>query len=166
MEASPTFLGNMLFLYLYGDNVEDAMGKVRFFLFYLTCGLIAAVSQGLVDPSSNIPMVGASGAISGVIAGYLLLYPRANVRVFYWFIIFIGTVLVPAYLVLGIWIIEQILAFPTSMSEGGGIAVAAHLGGFAAGILLTPFFKKKERKVFSSGSDTRFFSPSSTNWLT
>ncbi len=150
-------LGNMLFLYLYGDNVEDAMGKVRFFLFYLTCGLLAAVSQGLVDPSSNVPMVGASGAISGVIAGYLLLYPRANVRVFYWFIIFVGTVMVPAYLVLGIWVIEQILAFPASMSDGGGVAIAAHLGGFAAGIVLTPFFKKKNVKFFQAGR-TRAFS--------
>ena len=140
-------LGNMLFLYLYGDNVEDAMGKPRFLLFYLACGLAAALSQGLMDPNSNVPMVGASGAISGVIAGYLLLFPRANVRVFYWFLLFIGTLYVPAYLVLGLWVAEQVLAFPASMNGAGGVAIAAHLGGFAAGLLLTPFFKKKGAEV-------------------
>ena len=80
-------LGNMLFLYLYGDNVEEAMGKLWYFLFYLSCGLLAAFAQALSSPDSTIPMVGASGAISGVIASYLLLYPRARIRVFYWIII-------------------------------------------------------------------------------
>jgi membrane associated rhomboid family serine protease len=137
-------LGNMLFLYLFGDNVEDAMGKVRFLLFYLTCGTAAALAQGFVAPGSNVPMVGASGAISGVIAGYLLLYPRANVRVFYWFFIFVGTLFVPAWAVLGLWVVEQALALPASMKAVGGVAVVAHLGGFAAGFALTPFFKKPE----------------------
>ncbi len=149
-------LGNMLFLYLYGDNVEDAMGKPRFLLFFLTCGMTAAVAQGLADPNSNIPMVGASGAISGVIAGYLLLFPRANVRVFYWFLLFIGTLYIPAYLVLGLWVAEQVLAFPASMNEAGGVAIAAHLGGFAAGLLLTPFFKKKNAKLFQKGRTRAF----------
>ena len=108
----PHLLGNMLFLYLYGDNLEDAMGKIRYIVFFLSCGLLAAIAQSLIDPTSQIPMVGASGAISGVIAGYLLLYPRANIRVFYWFFVFIGTIFVPAYLVLGLWIAGQILAFP------------------------------------------------------
>ena len=90
-------LGNMLFLYLYGDNLEDALGKVRYFLFYLMCGFFAAIAQSLINPYSEIPMVGASGAISGVIAGYLLLYPRANIRVFYWFFLFVGTLYLPAY---------------------------------------------------------------------
>ena len=80
----------MLFLYLYGDNVEDAMGKARFFLFFLLCGITAVFAQAFLDPNSRIPMVGASGAISGVIAAYLLLYPRANIRVFYWFLIFLA----------------------------------------------------------------------------
>ena len=96
-------------------------------------------------------MVGASGAISGVIASYLLLYPRANVRVFYWFIILVGTIYVPAYLVLGWWLIQQVLAFPESMKAAGGVAVAAHLGGFASGFVLTPFLKKKGIKLFQSG---------------
>ena len=96
-------LGNMHFLYLFGDNVEDAMGKVRYFFFFLLCGVAATFAQLYVDPESKIPMVGASGAISGVIAGYLLVYPRANIRVFYWFLILIGTIHLPAYLILGFW---------------------------------------------------------------
>ena len=92
-----------------------------------------------VDPESKIPMVGASGAISGVIAGYLLVYPRANIRVFYWFLILIGTIHLPAYLILGFWVFEQIIALPESMRSAGGIAIAAHLGGFAAGIILDSF---------------------------
>ena len=150
-------LGNMLFLYLYGDNVEDAMGKIRFPLFYLTCGTAAALAQAYVDPGSSIAMVGASGAISGVIAGYLLLYPRANVRVFYWFFIFIGVWLVPAWVVLGLWIVEQMIALPASMKAAGGVAVMAHLGGFAAGLLLTPFFKQAKVRLFQK-PHTRAFS--------
>ena len=119
-------LGNVLFLYLYGDNVEEAMGKLWYLLFYLSCGLLAALAQALTSPDSGVPMVGASGAISGVIASYLLLYPRANVRVFYWFIILMGTIYVPAYLVLGWWLIQQVLPFPSSMNAASRFAVAAH----------------------------------------
>jgi membrane associated rhomboid family serine protease len=149
-------LGNMLFLYLYGDNVEEAMGKIWYLLFYLSCGLLAALAQALVNPNSGVPMVGASGAISGVIASYLLLYPRANVRVFYWFIILIGTIYIPAYLVLGWWLVQQVLAFPESMKAAGGVAVTAHLGGFVAGFVLTPFIKKKGIKLFQSGHSRAF----------
>ena len=141
-------LGNLLFLYLYGDNVEDAMGKVRYLFFYLTCGFLAAFAQSFSDPFSQVPMVGASGAISGVIACYLLLYPRANIRIFYWFILFVGTIYLPAYLILGFWIFEQIIALPESMRQASGVAIAAHLGGFAGGLLLTPFFKKRGVKFF------------------
>ena len=150
-------LGNMLFLYLYGDNVEDAMGKGRYILFFLLCGICAAFTQAFMDPLSKVPIVGASGAISGVIASYLLLYPRANIRVFYWFIIFVGTVYLPAYLLLGFWIFEQIIALPESMKEAGGIAIAAHIGGFSVGLLLTPFFKRSEIKLFQN-ANTRAFS--------
>jgi membrane associated rhomboid family serine protease len=149
-------LGNMLFLYLYGDNMEEALGKFYYLLFYLSCGLLAAFAQALTSPESQIPMVGASGAISGVIAGYLLLYPRARVRVFYWFIILLGTIHLPAYLVLGIWLAQQLLAFPESMNSAGGVAVAAHLGGFVAGFILTPLVKKKGIKLFQSGHSRPF----------
>jgi membrane associated rhomboid family serine protease len=149
-------LGNMLFLYLFGDNLEDAMGKIRYLIFYLCCGLLAALAQGLANPESPIPMVGASGAISGVIAGYLLLYPRANIRVFYWLIVFIGTIYLPAYLLLGFWLFEQAIALPESMEQASGVAVAAHLGGFGAGLLLTPLFKRAGVKMFQSGYSRPF----------
>ncbi len=149
-------MGNLLFLYIYGDNVEEAMGKLWYLGFYLSCGLLAAFAQALTSPDSQIPMVGASGAISGVIAGYLLLYPRANVRVFYWLIILVGTVRVPAYLVLGWWLIQQLIAFPESMNLAGGVAVAAHLGGFGAGFILTPLTKKKGVRLFQSGHSRPF----------
>ena len=148
--------GNMLFLYLYGDNLEDALGKFRYLVFYLGCGLLAALAQAFLNPESQIPMVGASGAISGVIGGYLLLYPRANIRVFYWVLLFIGTMMVPAYLVLGIWLLEQVLLFPESMKNAGGVAIAAHLGGFAGGFILTPIFKKKGVKLFQGGHSRAF----------
>ncbi len=150
-------LGNMLFLYLFGNNVEDAMGKVRFFLFYLTCGTAATLAQGFMAPDSNVPLVGASGAISGVIAGYLLLYPRANVRVFYWLFLFVGTLFIPAWAILGLWVVEQIIALPESMKTAGGVAVMAHLGGFAAGLVLIPFFKKPNVSFFQKPR-TRAFS--------
>lgn len=148
--------GNMLFLYLYGDNLEDAMGKIRYFLFYLFCGFFAAISQSLIDPSSEIPMVGASGAISGVIAGYLLLYPRANIRVFYWIFLFVGTMYLPAYLVLGLWLLEQVFALPDSMKQAGGVAIAAHLGGFLAGFIFTPFLRKPGVRLFQDGYTRSF----------
>ncbi len=135
--------GNMWFLWLYGDNVEDAMGRYRYVLFYLICGVAAALAQGAVDPASRVPMVGASGAISGVIAAYLLIWPRANIRVFYWLFVFIGTINVPAFLVLGLWIVEQLFALPAAMQAQGGIAIVAHLGGFATGLALTPFLKRR-----------------------
>ena len=157
-------LGNLLFLYLYGDNVEDSMGKLNYFFFFLACGVCAAFAQALMDPSSKIPMVGASGAISGVIASYLLLFPRANVRVFYWLIILVGTIHLPAYLLLGLWLIEQMLALPESMQQAGGVAIAAHLGGFAAGILLTPLMKKSKVKLFQKANNRAFARKSKRIW--
>ncbi len=136
-------VGNMWFLWLYGDNVEDAMGRFRYVLFYLICGVVAALSHGAVDPASRVPLVGASGAISGVIAAYLLIWPRANIRVFYWWFVFIGKINVPAFLVLGLWIVEQLFALPAELQAQGGIAIVAHLGGFAAGLALTPLLKRR-----------------------
>jgi membrane associated rhomboid family serine protease len=134
--------GNMLFLYIFGDNVEDAVGHVRYVLFYLASGLAAAVAQILIDPSSPIPMVGASGAIAGVLGAYLVLYPRAPVTVLnpvfpLWFVF--GLFLVfPAWLVVGEWFVWNLLRGLGSIGlrDEGGVAFFAHIGGFIAGLLL------------------------------
>ncbi|MED5339427.1 MAG: rhomboid family intramembrane serine protease [Pseudomonadota bacterium] len=147
---------NMWFLWLYADNMEDALGWKKFILFYLLCGAIAAIAQGLVDTSSVVPMIGASGAISGVMSGYLLIWPRANIRVFYWIIIFVGRINVPAFVVLGFWLFQQFWALPSSMTTEGGVAIVAHLAGFAAGIILTPLLKKKEVPLFQQPFSSAF----------
>jgi membrane associated rhomboid family serine protease len=141
-------LGNGLFLWVFGNNVEDSMGRVRFVVFYLLCGLVAAAVQVAVGPASPIPMVGASGAISGVLGGYLLLYPRVRVRVLFILFIFIRVFRIPAYLVLLWWIGYQIvLGLPalTAVEEdpSGGVAFWAHIGGFGAGLLLIKLFADK-----------------------
>ncbi len=141
-------VGNMVYLWIFGDNVEESMGRIRFVLFYITCGLIAALSQALVNPDSNIPMVGASGAIAGVLGAYLMLHPRANVSCFVFLIIFIQVIRIPAFIVLGFWILGQFFSLPSSLQDEGGVAYLAHIGGFIAGMVLVPFFKKKDVKLF------------------
>jgi membrane associated rhomboid family serine protease len=131
--------GNMLYLWIFGNNVEDAMGHMRFLLFYLACGIAAALAEGIVNPHSALPMVGASGAISGVLAGYVLIYPRARVTV----IIPLGILLYPtkisALYVVGFWFVLQLLNGVGAAPGTPGTAWWAHVGGFAAGFLLTPF---------------------------
>ena len=144
----------MLYLWIFGDNVEDSMGRIRFIIFYLSCGVIAALAQGFVDPSSNIPMVGASGAIAGVLGAYLLLYPRANVKCLFFIIIIIQMVRIPAFIVLGFWIFGQFFSAPFSLESEGGTAYFAHIGGFIAGMILIPFFKKKETKLFNNKANS------------
>jgi membrane associated rhomboid family serine protease len=128
--------GNMLFLWVFGDNLENLLGHVRYAFFYLLCGFFAAGAQVLTDTSSVIPMLGASGAISGVLGGYLLLFPTRQVRA----LIFNFLTTVPAYVALGIWIGYQIILGYISPTEGGGIAYAAHIGGFVAGLALIKVF--------------------------
>jgi rhomboid family protein len=142
-------LGNAVFLWVFGNNVEDSMGRGRFLAFYLLCGLAAAAAQVLLSPGSAVPMVGASGAISGVLGGYLILYPRVQVRVLFILFIFIRVIRVPAYLVLLWWIGYQIvLALPefTSLDPdvSSGVAYGAHIGGFLAGLLLIKLFARKD----------------------
>jgi membrane associated rhomboid family serine protease len=135
-------LSNMWFLWIFGNNVEDSMGHVRFAFFYVLCGLVAAGLQVASNPGSAIPMVGASGAIGGVMGAYVLLYPRVNVHMFLWFGFFFTTVAVPAYFMLGYWFLIQVVGGLGSLqSEGGGVAFWAHVGGFAAGAALIPLFK-------------------------
>lgn len=129
--------GNMLFLWIYGDNLEEEMGHLGFLIFYLACGAAAGLAQALPDPGSPIPMVGASGAIAGVMGGYLLLFPRARVDVLFIFIIFFRIIAIPAWVVLGLWLAIQIFSGVSTPSDVGGVAYWAHVGGFVAGLVLT-----------------------------
>ena len=128
--------GNMLFLWVFGDNLENLLGHVRYAAFYLVCGFAAALAQIALGPDSLIPMLGASGAISGVLGGYLLLFPKRQVRA----IIFNFLTTVPAYVALGIWIVYQIVVGYLTPSGTGGVAYAAHIGGFLAGLILIKVF--------------------------
>jgi membrane associated rhomboid family serine protease len=136
--------GNMLYLWIFGDNVEDTLGHGRFLVFYLASGVAAALTQTLVGPGSAVPMVGASGAVSGVLGAYLLLFPHANVLSLVIFGIFVRVVRISALFVLGFWIVVQFVngfltvsvAAARGESAGGGVAWFAHIGGFVAGMLL------------------------------
>ena len=141
-------LGNMLFLWVLGDNVEDALGHRRYVAFYLLAGVAAALAHGLSDPASRLPMIGASGAISGVIGAYLVLHPKARIKVLVSFFI----VWLPAYVVLGFWIGYQVLsASMAAGGAGGGVAWWAHIGGFAAGGALIFAMKRKDVRLFDRG---------------
>lgn len=139
--------GNMLFLWVFGDNVEDAMGPMRFIAFYILCGTAAAIAQIGASPSSTVPMVGASGAIGGVMGAYALLYPKARVRLLIILFIYVTTISVPAFLMLGYWFLIQLISgLSSSSSTGGGVAFWAHIGGFVAGLLLVfPFRQARTR---------------------
>jgi membrane associated rhomboid family serine protease len=138
-------LGNLWFLWIFGNNVEDSMGHARFVVFYLVCGLAAAALQVISSPDSQVPMVGASGAIGGVMGAYVVLYPRVHVHMLLLLGFYVTTIAVPAYFMLGYWFLLQLLggAFAGGVS-GGGVAFWAHVGGFAAGALLIPLFRRRE----------------------
>jgi membrane associated rhomboid family serine protease len=132
-------IGNMWFLHVFGNNVEDVMGRVRFVAFYILCGLAAAAAQVLQSPDSGIPMVGASGAIGGVMGAYVALYPRARIHTY----VFLFFLELPAFMMLGYWFLLQ-LAGSAVPSEGGGVAFWAHVGGFVAGLVLVRIFRDPE----------------------
>src|ERR1700733_9574354 len=140
--------GNMLYLRIFGNNVEDAMGHVRFFLFYVVCGVAAALTLAFMDPASHVPMIGASGAISGVLAAYVLLFPRAKVTV----IVPLGIIFFPlalsAFWVVGFWFVLQLVSAAFTDPGQPGVAWWAHVGGFGAGLLLTPFLKSSDYPFF------------------
>lgn len=129
-------VGNMLFLFIFGDNIENRIGHIRYAVFYIICGLAAAAGQIIMGPDSIIPMLGASGAISGVLGGYLMLFPQRSVRA----IIFHFATTVPAFVAIGIWIAYQLVLGYLTPSGGGGVAYAAHIGGFVAGLALIRLF--------------------------
>ncbi|MCW2966678.1 MAG: rhomboid family intrarane serine protease, partial [Solirubrobacteraceae bacterium] len=143
--------GNMLFLWIFGNNVEDSMGKLRFIAFYVLGGLAAFALQILVGPSSAIPNLGASGAIAAVLGGYILLYPRARVLTFVFIILFFTVIELPAFVVLGLWFAEQVAFGATGIStgggSGGGVAYFAHIGGFAFGLLLIHAFARRVKQA-------------------
>ena len=135
--------GNMLYLWIFGNNVEDATGHFRFFVFYLVCGLGAAAAQIAVNPRSEVPMIGASGAIAGVLGAYMLMFPRARVLTLIPIFIFIRLVYLPAIVVLGLWFLYQILLSSSAQRSGGGVAFFAHIGGFVCGMVLIWFFRRR-----------------------
>ena len=143
--------GNMLYLWIFGNNVEDAMGHIRFIIFYLACGIAAVIGQTIQNPDSQIPMIGASGAISGVLGAYLLLYPHARVLVLIPLGFFSQLIRLKAVWVLGFWFLLQIVNSILSSSEGGGVAWFAHIGGFIAGMALVPLFKYRHMPLFRAG---------------
>jgi len=142
--------GNMLYLWIFGDNVEDVMGKGRFLGFYLVCGTLAAAAQSVGDPTSPVPLVGASGAVSGALGAYLVLFPHARV----WTLLVIGffwrVVPIPALIVLGFWIVVQALngVFTFGRGEPAGVAFMAHVGGFVAGMVLVSLFRRREPSLY------------------
>jgi membrane associated rhomboid family serine protease len=133
-------IGNMWFLWVFGNNVEDSMGRIRYLFFYILCGLAAAAAQTLVNPGSAVPMVGASGAISGVMGAYVVLYPRVRVHMLVILGIFITRIVVPAYLMLGYWFLLQLIGGGLASGEGG-VAFWAHAGGFVTGAALISVFR-------------------------
>ena len=143
-------LGNMLFLWVFGNNIEDSMGRLRFVVFYILCGLIAAGTHLMLDPGSPVPTVGASGAISGVLGAYLILYPKVRVRMLFWFLLFIRVIPIPAWAVLLWWFAWQVIAglpqlMAVSPEVSSGVAVWAHIGGFVAGVVLVKVFERRDR---------------------
>ncbi len=136
-------LGNMLYLWIFGKGVETALGPLRFLLFYLLCGVAAALTQALTDPAAEVPMIGASGAIAGTLGAYLMLHPRGNVVVLLWIVVFVRLVTLPAVILLGIWFALQLLS-ALSMDPGEpGVAFWAHVGGFLVGMALVLVFRQR-----------------------
>ena len=142
--------GNMLYLWIFGDNIEGALGHIRFIFFYFTCGIVAASAQILSAPDSTIPMIGASGAVSGVLGAYLIFYPRARVRTFVFLGIFITFLRIPAVFLLGVWVFGQVVSAMMSDPGSPGVAWFAHLGGFFAGLILGPFLRKSNVSLFQN----------------
>jgi membrane associated rhomboid family serine protease len=132
--------GNMLYLWIFGNNIEDRLGAVRFIVFYFLGGLAAAALQVVINPSSPIPMIGASGAIAAVLGAYIVLYPRARVQTLIFFFIFIQVVNIPAAILLGWWFLLQLFNAVFSVGSSGGVAFFAHIGGFIAGAILIRIF--------------------------
>jgi membrane associated rhomboid family serine protease len=141
-------LGNMIFLWVFGDNVENAMGHLRYLIFFLLCGVAAALAQSLVDINSTVPTLGASGAIAGVLAAYLVLFPTASIRTLLFIFVIPLPIRLYAWILIGFWFVEQLFSGVSSLgptSQQGGIAFIAHVGGFICGLVLVWLFRKRDR---------------------
>jgi membrane associated rhomboid family serine protease len=149
-------IGNMLYLWIFGGSVEDAMSRPRFLVFYLVCGIAAALGQSFGAPHSTVPMIGASGAIAGVLGAHLLLHPRSNVRVLVVFFVIVRFVNLPAIFVLGLWFVVQLTSGAELPTDRGGVAYLAHVSGFIAGMVLIPFFKDRDVRLFGGPYSARF----------
>jgi len=137
-------IGNMLYLYIFGDNVEDRLGHVRYLLFYFLCGAAAGATQSLTNPGSTVPMIGASGAIAGVAGAYLLFFPNARVLTLVPVFIVLQIVEIPAVFFLGVWFLWQVVSGVATLGhDAGGVAVWAHVGGFMTGMVLGPALKRR-----------------------
>jgi membrane associated rhomboid family serine protease len=156
-------IGNMLFLWVFGDNIEDNFGHLKFIIFYVLCGLIASFSQIMLDPQSVIPTLGASGAIAGVLGAYLVLFPKNRIYSLLPLPIIWTTVTVPAWVMIGIWIVMQFfsqiasISSNTAQTRGGGVAYMAHIGGFIAGVVLVFIFRTRQSVPSRIDDDTESF---------
>ncbi|MGH8509272.1 MAG: rhomboid family intramembrane serine protease [Gammaproteobacteria bacterium] len=148
-------IGNMLYLWIFGDDVEDSMGRGRYLVFYLLCGLVGALSHVVAYPTSGIPVVGASGAVSGVLGAYILLYPHSRILVLLPMGPFSRLVRLPAFLVLGFWIVFQLLNTALAGVQEGGVAWYAHIGGFVTGLALVPLFKHRTVSLLQPAHGSR-----------
>jgi len=148
--------GNMLYLWIFGKGVESALGLPRYLLLFLACGAAAALTQAAIDPASHVPMIGASGAIAGVLGAYLLLYPRANVIVFLLIVVFVRLIAVPAALLLGLWFLMQLLDAATANAGEPGVAFWAHVGGFIVGMGLVIILRRHGTAMFQASRTHSF----------
>jgi len=138
-------IGNMWFLWVFGNNIEDSMGHLRYAVFYLLCGILAALTHVFIDPSSTIPTVGASGAISGIMGGYIVLYPKVRVYTLIFLVVYVRVIPMSALAVLGLWFAIQLFSgLASGAGAGGGVAFWAHVGGFVAGVVLVKLFAKRK----------------------
>jgi membrane associated rhomboid family serine protease len=140
--------GNMLYLWIFGNNIEDKLGHLRFIIFYIFCGIVAAYSHAIIDPHSLTPMIGASGAISGILGAYLLLFPKAGIYNLIFFGFFVQIVKIPALIVIGFWAIVQFIngMVSTGLAKQGGVAWFAHIGGFLIGLLTIKLWLPRRKR--------------------
>ena len=143
-------LSNMLYLWIFGDNIEDILGHVKYLIFYIVCGIAATLVHGFINIDSQIPTIGASGAIAGILGAYMLLYPRARIKTLLIIIFFVKIVYIPAIIILGFWILIQVISgfAEYGLRTGSGIAWFAHIGGFITGMTLIAIIKKRKGRRY------------------